>query len=229
MIPNVLASETAASVITNQVRESIEEIDYYLVENLRNARRYLRTLGISKRIEDLQFEILDKRTPSAELANLMKPAEKGKNIGIISESGCPGVADPGAKAIAFAHKSGMQVIPLVGPSSILMALMASGFNGQAFAFHGYLPVDKKELGLRLKQLDLQSRELNQTQIFIETPHRNNQMLKSILDNCQTFSLLCIAKNITGPDEFIATKQIAVWKHQIPDLHKVPTVFLLHGQ
>ncbi len=229
LIPNVIAEDTAAEVITPQIRAIIQKTDYYLVEDIRTARRYISSLKTGRVIEELQFEVLNKKTKPEELKAMFDPIRKGKHIGIISESGCPGVADPGALAVEFAHQHNIQVVPLVGPSSILMALMASGMNGQKFCFQGYLPIDKKEGAKVIKELELESRKKNQTQIFIETPFRNNQLLSTMINTLHGETKLCIAKDITGKDEYIKTKPVYRWKKEKPELHKVPTIFLIHSQ
>ena len=200
-----------------------------MAEDIRTARRYISSLKTGRVIEELHFEVLNKKTRSEELKAMFASMRKGKNIGVISESGCPGVADPGALAVEFAHQQNLQVVPLVGPSSILMALMASGMNGQKFCFHGYVPIDKKEGAKVIKELELESRKSNQTQIFIETPFRNNQLLSTMLDTLHGDTRLCIAKDITGKDEFIKTKPVYRWKKEKPELHKIPTIFLIHSE
>lgn len=225
LIPNVIADETQKSVIPQQVIESLKHIQHFLAEDVRTARRFLSSLKIYDSIEALQFEVLNKDTKEKEMANLFKPLMEGKNVGVISESGCPGVADPGALAVAYAHKKNIRVIPLVGPSSILLALMASGLNGQQFAFHGYLPIDAKEAAKKIKEIERESSLKNQTQIFIETPYRNNQVLKYLIDHLGGEIHLCVAVNLTGKDEFIKMQTVADWKKNIPVLPKVPAVFL----
>ncbi|HSI76049.1 MAG TPA: SAM-dependent methyltransferase [Lunatimonas sp.] len=226
LIPSVLAEGTAHQVITPQVKDVISHTKYYLVENLRTARRYISSLKLGIEIEKLDLHILDKNTDSQELQHLMKALFEGNDIGIISEAGCPGIADPGAVAVAFAHQKGIQVVPLSGPSSIFLALMASGFSGQSFTFHGYLPIDKKELVHSIIGLENASKKVRSTQIFMETPFRNQKMLENLLQNLHPETLLCIAKNITATDELIQTKRVQEWKRNPPDLHKIPTVFLL---
>ena len=229
LIPSVIADNTASEVITPQIRSVIQNTDYYLVEDIRTARRYISSLKTGRIIEELHFEVLNKKTKHEELRSLFAPAKKGKNIGILSESGCPGVADPGAQAVQYAHQQNMQVTPLVGPSSILMALMASGMNGQKFCFHGYVPIDKIEGAKVIKALEAESRKNNQTQIFIETPFRNNQLLSTMITTLHGETKLCIAKDITGKDEFIKEKPIYKWRKEKPELHKVPTIFLIHAK
>lgn len=226
LIPSVLAEGTAHKVIAPQVRDIISHTTNYLVENLRTARRYISSLKLGVEIETLDLQVLDKNTGNQDLLLLMKPLFEGKDIGIISEAGCPGIADPGAVAVAFAHQKGIQVVPLSGPSSIFLALMGSGFSGQSFTFHGYLPIDKKELINALHTLENMARKDRSTQIFMETPFRNQKMLDNLLQHLHPEILLCIAKNITATDELIQTKRVQDWKRNPPDLHKIPTVFLL---
>lgn len=226
----MIADETQKSVIPQQVIESLKHIQHFLAEDVRTARRFLSSLKIYESIEALQFEVLNKDTKEIEMANLFKPLMEGKNVGVISESGCPGVADPGALAVAYAHKKNIRVIPLVGPSSILLALMASGLNGQQFAFHGYLPIDAKEAAKKIKELERESGLKGQTQIFIETPYRNNQVLKNLVDHLGGEINLCVAVNVTGKDEFIKMQTVSDWKKSLPTLPKEPAVFLfLAGQ
>jgi 16S rRNA (cytidine1402-2'-O)-methyltransferase len=227
IIPNVV-SENQVDTIPLQVLTAIKTTSLFLVENVRTARRYISSLNLGVTIEDLEFFLLDKKTPDEEISRLMQPLLAGENVGILSESGCPGIADPGAKAVEWAHKKGVRVIPLVGPSSLLLALMGSGFNGQKFCFHGYLPIDKKPLEAEIRRLTTESNRFNQTQIFIETPYRNNQLLKTILSVCDNSTQLCVARDLTGEQEFIETHSIGHWKSQEIDLHKVPTVFLIYA-
>nr|WKN38207.1 SAM-dependent methyltransferase [Tunicatimonas sp. TK19036] len=226
LIPTIISPDTHHQVLSPQVREVANKITYFLVENVRTARRFLSALKIETPIDQLQFELLHKKTSSDELPELMKPAINGQDVGILSEAGCPGVADPGARAVAYAHQHGLQVIPLVGPSSILLALMASGFSGQSFAFHGYLPIDNANRVKTIKALEKQSQQYRQTQIFMETPYRNNQLFSEVIKQCHPKTLVCVAKDISGPHEFIKTQPVHTWRKQIPELHKVPTVFLL---
>jgi 16S rRNA (cytidine1402-2'-O)-methyltransferase len=218
-------SEDTLSVIPSLVIETLRGLDYFLVEDVRTARRYLSSLKIYPSIERLQFEVLNKDTKQSELAGLLKPLREGKNIGIISESGCPGIADPGAVAVKYAHQNNIVVVPLVGPSSILLALMASGLNGQQFAFHGYLPIDGSEIGQKLKELERESKVKKQTQIFIETPFRNNSLFEHLMKNLQAETYLTVAIDITGKSEFIQTKKIVQWKEIKMEWSKNPAVFL----
>ncbi|WP_075349231.1 SAM-dependent methyltransferase [Algoriphagus marinus] len=228
LIPNVLAENTAQSIISPQIKEVISHTKVYLVENLRTARRYISSLKLGVNIEELHMEILDKNTAPETINRLMQPLLNGADMGIISEAGCPGIADPGALAVAHAHVKGIQVVPLSGPSSMFMALMASGFSGQSFAFHGYLPIDKKEKTAALRKLETESAKEQRAQIFMETPFRNNQLLEDILSTLAPQTKLCIAKNLTASDELVLTKTIAEWQKLPIDLHKIPTVFILQS-
>ncbi len=225
LIPTILAPETQHDVLPPQIKSVISTLDVFFVEELRTARRFISSLKINKVIDEITFYELDKNTaPETTLAQL-KALQT--DAGIISEAGCPGVADPGAVAVGFAHQLAYRVIPLVGPSSILLALMASGFSGQSFAFNGYLPIDKSQRINSLKQLEQIAKKKAQTQIFMETPFRNNQLLEDILLTLQADTLLCIASNIQASDELIQTKAIKHWRKSKPDLHKKPTIFLIY--
>ena len=224
-MPNIIAEGTQQNVIPQQVVQTLKSIRYFLVEDARTARRYLSSLKIYDSIESLNIEVLDKDTKAEQLDELMKPLLTGNYMGIISESGCPGVADPGSMAVAYAHKRNIQVVPLVGPSSILLGLMASGLNGQKFAFHGYLPVDGKEALKTIKELERESEQKNQTQIFIETPYRNNSVLDHLLNSLKPTMLLTIAVDINGFNENIRTKSVAEWRVSKPTLPKLPSLFL----
>jgi len=228
LIPNVLAEHTAHQVIAPQVKEVIKNTTHYLVEDLRTARRYISSLKVGITIEELGMEILDKKTKEHQIKDLMKPIFQGQDIGVISEAGCPGIADPGALAVAFAHQKGIQVIPLAGPSSMFLGLMGSGFNGQSFAFLGYLPIDKKARIDSIKELESESLKYYRTQIFMETPFRNNHLFEDLKNTLHPNTKICIAKNLTGKDEFIQSKTVAEWKKVKVDLHKVPTVFLVYA-
>ena len=228
LIPNVLAENTAQQIISPQVKEVIKNTQHFLVEDLRTARRYISSLKLGLTIEELRLEILDKKTKEHQIKDLMKPVFQGKDIGVISEAGCPGIADPGALAVAFAHQKGIQVVPLSGPSSMFLALMGSGFNGQSFAFVGYIPIDKKARVEAIKELERDSIKHHRTQIFMETPFRNNHLLEDLKNSLHPNTKLCIAKNLTAKDEWIQSKTIAEWKKTKVDLHKVPTVFLLYA-
>ena len=228
IIPNVISENTQEEVIPAQVKNAILACDFFLVESIRTARRYISSLKLGLVIDDLRFETLDKNTSIENCIDLIQPILEGENAGIISESGCPGIADPGARLVHMAHQFNIKCIPIVGPSSILMALMASGFNGQSFAFHGYLPIDKKDRQQRIKGLEKESKEKDQTQIFMDTPYRNEQLLVDILKVARKDTFLCIARDITGEKELVITKSIGKWKVGDIALNKVPTIFLLYG-
>jgi len=224
LIPIPIAEDSLAT-IPEQVIETIKSLEHFLVEDIRTARRYLSSLKIFQSIESLHFQVLNKDTKESELRELLKPLEEGKSIGVISESGCPGIADPGALAAKYAHQNNVVVVPLVGPSSILLALMASGLNGQQFAFNGYLPIEAKDAALKIKELERESKLKNQTQIFIETPYRNNSVFDHFTKNLHSDTLLTIAIDITGKTESIKTKKIRDWKNEKITWPKSPAVFL----
>lgn len=229
MIPTVIAENTQEATISLGAKNAILECDYFFVENLRTARRYISSLKLGLTIEDLTFEILDKKTSFEDCFELIQPLIEGKTAGVISESGCPGVADPGARLVHMAHQFGVQVVPYVGPSSILMALMASGFNGQSFTFHGYLPIDKKARQQSIRNLEKESFEKNRTQIFMDTPYRNEQLLRDILKTARKDTFLSVAKDITGKNEHILTKPVGKWSVGDMTLQKSPTIFLIYSQ
>ncbi|MBS1558727.1 MAG: SAM-dependent methyltransferase [Bacteroidetes bacterium] len=227
LVPAVIA-ENAEATIPSSVLTALKTIDHFLAENIRTARRYLSSLKLYDSIEQLTILLLNKDTTKDELKFLLEPLYQGKNIGVLSESGCPGIADPGAMAVAWAHENDINVVPLVGPSSVLLALMASGLNGQQFAFHGYLPIDAHEQARKIKELEKESIQKKQTQLFIETPYRNNQLVKNLLQNLRPQTRLCIAFNLTGQTEFIRTKSISAWKENTPVLGKEPAIFLFQA-
>ncbi|MFZ2906890.1 MAG: SAM-dependent methyltransferase [Cyclobacteriaceae bacterium] len=225
LIPTPIAESSLENSVTPGVRAALKTIQFFLAEDIRTARRFLSSLKFYESIEALDFKVLNKDTSEKDLNELFSPLMRGKNLGILSEAGCPGVADPGSLAVRYAHQNGIKVIPLVGPSSILLALMASGLNGQHFAFHGYLPIDGAEVIQAIKTLEKESRSKNQTQIFIETPYRNNQMMNHLLKTLNPETQLCIAVDITGAGESIVSKQVKFWKDQKPEFPKLPAVFL----
>jgi 16S rRNA (cytidine1402-2'-O)-methyltransferase len=225
LIPTIIADDTQSSVIASQVRDILPSLFSFLVEDVRTARRYLSSLKIYSSIDALHFDVLNKETPESKLSELMKPLLAGTSMGIISESGCPGVADPGALAVKYAHENQIEVVPLVGPSSLILALMASGLNGQQFAFQGYLPIEAKEAAHRIKELERESKIKNQTQIFIETPYRNNSVFEYFLKNLHPETRLSIALDLTGQHEFIRTRRVIDWKKQKENWPKMPAVFL----
>ncbi|MCZ4242823.1 SAM-dependent methyltransferase [Pedobacter punctiformis] len=226
LIPVPLAEEAAHKTFTPYLVDTINQIDTYIVENSKTARRFLKEAGLKTPQKDLIVHDYDKHSRNSSLVPFFKELLEGKDVGLMSEAGCPGIADPGADIVAEAHKRGIKVVPLVGPSSILLALMASGFNGQSFTFWGYLPIDKEQRSKRIKDLELSGTRYKQTQLFIETPFRNNQMMEEILKSCKPSTQLCVACNLTGEDEFIKTQSIYNWRKEEIDLHKKPTIFLL---
>ncbi len=226
LIPNTLGDTPPLEVLPLLVKKSVEEINYYIAEHEKNARRFIKRIVPNKSQPDLHIQLLNKFTEVSEIPEMLNPCLEGNHIGIISDAGCPGIADPGAVIVAEAHKRGIRVIPLVGPSSILLALMASGLNGQNFAFNGYLPIDKRERRKEIKRLERLSAEQNQSQLLIETPYRNNQMLDSIISTLQPQSKLCVACDITLPTEYIKTQTAELWKKTKVNLDKRPTLFII---
>ncbi len=229
LIPNTLGGSSLEQVLPQANLQIIQSITHYVVEDLRSARRFLSQAGWKGRIDDLHFQVLNEHTTAQERQGLLDPILlHGKPVGVISEAGLPCVADPGKDLVRDAHKQGIQVVPLVGPSSLMLALMASGFNGQNFAFVGYVPRDTREREKYLRQLEKQIYAASQTQIMIETPYRNKALFESIIKACHPDTALCIACELTLDTEWIATKTIAQWKRSpAPDIHKRNTVFLLY--
>lgn len=225
LIPTAIADGTQFDVIPPHVPRVLSGLRFFLAENVRTGRRYLSSLKVFPAIDQLHFEVLDKDTSPEALPGLLAPLFEGNSMGLLSESGCPGIADPGAIAVGFAHCHDIEVVPLVGPSSILLALMASGLNGQQFAFHGYLPVDNKLLASQLMELERESAKKGQTQIFIETPYRNNRLFSQFLRSLRETTVLTVALGVTGPDQFIRTLTVREWKQQVPEFPKSPAVFL----
>ena len=226
LIPVPLAEDAAAKTFTPYLVDTINHIKEYIVENEKTARRFLKEAGLKTPQSELTIHDYGKHSRNNSLKPFFTGLQAGNDVGLMSEAGCPGIADPGADIVAEAHRRGIKVVPLVGPSSILLALMASGFNGQGFAFQGYLPIDKVDRSRKIKELENLSDKLNQTQIFIETPFRNNPLLEEILKTGNPKTKLCIACNLTAADELVQTKTIAEWQTQVPDLHKKPTIFLI---
>lgn len=227
MVPVTLGDDNLSYVIPAEVMTLVQGLEYFVVENEKSARRFLGSVKTNKPVRELNFQLLNEHSAEKDLPALIAPLLAGHNVGMLSEAGCPGIADPGALLAALAHKKNIRVSPLVGPSSILLGLMASGFNGQQFTFLGYLPSDKAARVAKLKELEKQSQGANETQIFIETPYRNQHMLEDILASCSANTKLCIARNVSLETELVISKTIAEWKKsELPDLHKQPTVFLL---
>ncbi len=232
LIPITLSNPGETTVVPEDVlpqtiKRAIDFIDYYIVENEKTARKFIKSIHPEKKQPDLKISVLNKHTEIAEHNEFIQPLLRGENIGLMSESGCPGIADPGAVIIKIAHEKGIQVVPLVGPSSILLALMASGMNGQSFAFNGYLPIDKNDKKQALKSFERLSQEKNQSQLFIETPYRNNKLMEDLLQILQPNTYLCVACDITLPTEYIKTKMVNEWKKEKADLHNRPCIFIIH--
>ena len=227
LIPSFLSETDSQKVFPNYNYEIVQNLEIFIVENIRTARRFLRKIGFKRDFEEITFHILDKRTLDSDIGSFLNEVQNGKDIGLLSEAGTPCIADPGGKIVEIAHQKSIRSVPLVGPNSIILALMASGFNGQNFAFHGYLPIDSSGKRKKLKELEQNVFKQNQTQIFIETPYRNRPMLEAITQSLSPKGKLCIASDITGKNESIITKSIGKWKNETPDFHKIPTVFLLY--
>ena len=227
LIPTTLGETNLEKILPIGNSEMISSIRFFIVENIRTARRFLKKVNPAIIIDELTFFELNQHTKPEEITQFLKPLQDGNDMGIISEAGCPAIADPGADVVALAQQQGLKVAPLVGPSSILLSLMASGFNGQSFTFAGYLPVQQADRIKALKKMENRIYSENQTQIFIETPYRNMKMLEDILATCQPATKLCIAADITLLTEFIQTKPVSAWKSQKPDLNKRPCIFLIY--
>ncbi|MGL4519497.1 MAG: SAM-dependent methyltransferase [Phocaeicola sp.] len=227
LIPTTMGDCDPMDVLPQTIKRSIDFIDHYIVENEKTARKSIKIVQPEKKQSELVLFTLNKHTENKEHLAMVQPLFEGKNMGLMSEAGCPGVADPGAAIVKIAHEKGIQVIPLVGPSSILLALMASGMNGQSFTFNGYLPIEKDEKKSALKFLEKLSFDKNQSQIFIETPYRNNKLLEDLIQILHPETHLCVATDITLPTEYIKTKKINAWKKEKVDLHKRPTIFIVH--
>ena len=227
LIPSTIGDAGIEKVIPGYISELINTLRIYIVENERTARRTLIKMGIKTAIDKLEFLILDKHTDQADIPSYLARIRE-EDAGLLSEAGAPAIADPGSDIIRQAHDSHIEVIPLVGPSSILLAMMASGMNGQNFAFVGYLPVKSHDRIRRIRILEQRSKTENQSQIFIETPYRNNQMLQDLLKTCSPDTRLCIACDLTSENGWVKTMSISAWKKQSPELHKLPSIYILHG-
>ena len=227
LIPVTLGETSIEQVLPTYNKEIILQIKYFIVENIRSARRFLKKVESNINIDELTFNELNKHTKPEDIENYLNPMINGFHVGIISEAGCPAIADPGSDIVAIAQKKNYKVVPLVGPSSILLSLMASGFNGQGFAFHGYLPIDGAERIRKIKQLENLIHHEHQTQIFIETPYRNQKLVEDIIKHCTPSTKLCIAMNITCENEYIRTLSVKQWAKQLPDMAKQLCIFLLY--
>lgn len=226
LLPNTLGSEHTDHIIPVSVAETAVQLRHFAVEEIKSARRLLRKIDRQFPIDDSQFTVMNKRTTAPELSGLIKVLKSGHDVGILSEAGCPGIADPGSVLVALAHENGIKVCPLTGPSSILLTLIGSGFNGQQFAFHGYLPKDQKERIRKLKDLEARVRRTAETQLFMDTPFRNMHVLEDLLNELSDETFLCIASNLTLPDERLQTMSVADWRENAYDLAKSPVMFAL---
>ncbi len=227
LIPVTLGDDNISKVLPADVLSIAQQLDTFVVESEKSARHFLSTIKTIKPVRELTLNLLNEHTEDKDVAGLLTPLLAGKDVGLMSDAGCPGIADPGAKLVELAHQKGVRVVPFVGPSSIVLSLMASGLNGQQFAFLGYLPIDKALRNQKLKEIEKRSLSHKETQLFIETPYRNQHMLEAILAVCQPNTRLCVACDISLSTEMIITKTIASWKkNPLPELHKRPTVFLL---
>jgi len=227
LIPTTLGESDPMDVLPQTIKKALSFIDDYIVENEKTARKSIKSVLPEKVQATLKLSLLNKHTVASEHLSMIQPCLQGKNVGLMSEAGCPGIADPGAVIVKIAHEKGIQVVPLVGPSSIFLALMSSGMNGQSFAFNGYLPIEKGEKKTALKNLERLSHDKDQSQLFIETPYRNNKLLEDILQVLQPNTHLCIAADITLPTEYIKTLRVQDWKKTKIDLHNRPTIFIIH--
>jgi 16S rRNA (cytidine1402-2'-O)-methyltransferase len=226
LVPSVLGDAAPIESLPAATLAILQRLEYLVVETPKQARRFLRLAGVVLAGRSLHIEVLDEHTADVRLPALLAPALAGSDLGVVSDAGCPGVADPGAKLVRLAHAHGVRVVPLVGPSSILLALMASGLDGQRFVFHGYLPVDAARRDRTVRELELAAQRRQQTQIVIEAPYRNNRLLQALLAVCASGTQLCLAVDVTLPTEWIVTRTIAQWRKDCPDIDRRPTVFLL---
>jgi len=228
LIPTPISDCDLDWIIPITIKQSIRQLEYFIAEHPKTARRFLKQIECKLPLQETHMEMLNEHTPAEALETLLLPTLAGHDTGLLSEAGCPAVADPGSNLVRLAHDKRITVVPLTGPSSILLALMASGMNGQRFCFHGYLPIDKPARVQSITLLEKQSGMHDQTQIFIEAPYRNQNLLEFIVEICQDNTDLCIATRLTAPNEYIKTQSIKQWKLQLPDINKIPTIFLLHG-
>lgn len=226
LLPTTLGDNDPLQVLPVSVKDLVSRIDHYIVENEKTARRSIKKLVPEKPQASLRLNLLNKYTEASEFTTFLEPCKHGENVGLLSEAGCPGIADPGAEIVKIAHREGIQVVPMVGPSSILLAMMASGMNGQSFAFNGYLPIDKGERKNEIRNLERLSQEKIQAQVFIETPYRNNKMLEDLIQFLHPATRVCIACDLTLETEYVVTKPISDWARTKIDLHKRPAIFIL---
>ena len=229
LVPVALGGEDALAVLSNAALRVLPKLRHFIVENPKTARQFLKAAGYPHPLSETDMQTLSEHTIAEQMPPLLKPLLEGKDCGLLSEAGCPAVADPGAALVRLAHGHGIRVVPLSGPSSLLLALMASGMNGQRFTFHGYLPVNADERRKKLLELERLSAQQDATQIFIEAPYRNQAVLQAVLETCDPDTLLCVATDITLESEAIRTQTLAAWKKKPPDINRRPTVFLLYRQ
>ena len=228
LIPTLLGDTEPLEVLPLSLKRVVEGINHFIVENERSARRFIKKLTPRKSQDQLQLSLLNKYTEPELLPQYLEPCLNGHSVGVLSEAGCPAVADPGAVIVRLAHEKGIQVVPLVGPSSILLALMASGMNGQSFAFNGYLPIEPAERRLRIRELEKRSAELGQPQLFMETPYRNDKLFAELLQILRKDTRLCVAADLTLKTEYILTLPVADWHSRVPDLNKRPAIFIVQA-
>ncbi|MGB2386388.1 MAG: SAM-dependent methyltransferase [Flavobacteriaceae bacterium] len=226
LIPNTLGDVAPLETMPISIKKIIEEVDIYIVENEKSARRFIKSVSASKPQSELRLFPLNKFTAPSEIPAYLQPCKQGISVGLISDAGCPGVADPGAEVVRLAHQNSIKVVPLVGPSSILLAMMSSGMNGQNFAFNGYLPIDKNERKIKLKQLEKRSFEEQQAQLFIETPYRNQKLLEDMCRILHQNTRICLAIDLTLQTEYIKTQKVSQWKTTKIEFHKRPTLFII---
>lgn len=227
LVPSYLGGRAPIDLLPEATLSVVHRLHHFVVEDAKTARRYLKAIAHPRPLSELAFAVLDEHTPASAVGALLSPLQQGHDLGLMSEAGCPAVADPGAALVRLAHQAGLRVVPLVGPSAILLALMASGTNGQRFTFHGYLPVEPAARRARIAQLELRSAQEDATQIFIETPYRNEALLEALLGVCRPDTLLSIAASLTAEDELVSTRTIADWKRSKPELARRPAVFVLY--
>ena len=229
LLPTTLGENDPLQVLPISVKALVEQIDHYIVENEKTARRSIKALVPEKSQPALKLSLLNKYTEASEYTAFLEPCKRGEHVGLLSEAGCPGIADPGAEVVKIAHREGIQVVPMVGPSSILLAIMASGMNGQSFAFNGYLPIEKGERKNEIRNLERISYEKNQAQVFIETPYRNNKMLEDLVQYLHPATRVCIGCDLTLSSEYVVTKPVSEWARTKVDLHKRPAIFIVQKE
>jgi 16S rRNA (cytidine1402-2'-O)-methyltransferase len=228
LVPTLLGPAQVAASLPRAVTQIVHEVDGFIAENAKSARQFLKAVEYPGPLRDVPIVELNEHTPASALPGLLAPVRAGKRIGLLSEAGCPAVADPGAGLVALAHRQGLRVVPLVGPSSLLMALMASGLNGQQFCFHGYLPTERAARAGAIRRVEAASLASGASQLFIEAPYRNNQLLAALLETCGDTTRLCLATELTLPGESVHTRRIDAWRHAPPNIDRRPTVFLLQA-